>query len=101
MTCKQAFSILFVAIALVGCGAGTQDVAKADIEHATDNAKVVRSIYDAAGGDYDKVPEGDKKKLAEIYKSDDAARKAFDLIKNPPGGMPSGAPTAPNSSVAP
>ncbi len=101
MTCKQAFSILFFAIALVGCSSGPQDVAKADIEHATDNAKVVRGIYDAAGGDYDKVSEGDKKKLAEIYKSDDAARKAFELIKNPPGGMPSGAPAAPNAPIAP
>lgn len=91
MTCKQAISVLIIAFALVGCGAGPQPTADAEINKATDNAKVVRAIYDAAGGDFEKVPDGDKKKLIEIYKDEAGAKKAFDLIKNPPGGLP-GAP---------
>ncbi|MBS1704099.1 MAG: hypothetical protein JST12_20720 [Armatimonadetes bacterium] len=94
MTFKQLFTGISIAFVLAGCSAGPQEVAKADIQKATDNAKVVRSIYDKAQGKFDNVDEADKKKLVEIYKSEEGARKAFDLITNPPGGLP-GAP-APN-----
>ena len=91
MTFKQTISVIFVAFALVGCSAGPQQIDLQASKQATDSAVHVRAIYDAAGGDYDKVPESDKKFLVERFTSDKKAREAFDKIKNPPGGVP-GAP---------
>lgn len=87
MTLKHPFPILAVASILVGCSTGAQPYATGEIAQATDNAKIVRGIYDSNKGEYDKVSATDKAKLIEIYKSDAGARKAFDLIKHPPGGM--------------
>ena len=93
MFSKLLLSLFAMSCILVGCSAGSQTYDEDAIKHATDNAKVVRGIFDASGGDYDKVPASDKKKLAEIYKDDAGARKAFELIKHPPGSGPS-APAA-------
>jgi hypothetical protein len=93
MTFRQLISVTAIAAILAGCGAGPQAYDDSKIKNATDNAKVIRGIYDANGGNYDSVPEADKKKLIDILKSDKAAREAFDKIKNPPGGM-GGAPVS-------
>jgi hypothetical protein len=93
MNFKLIFSALVLVGILSGCGTAPPAIDEETIKHATDNAKVVRGIFDASGGDYDKVPAGDKNKLIGIYKDDAGARKAFELIKHPPGGGP-GAPMA-------
>lgn len=95
MTFRQLISVTAIAAILAGCGAGPQPYADDQIKVATDNAKVIRGIYDANNGNYDSVSEADKKKLVDILKSDKAAREAFDKIKNPPGGM--GGPPTPGN----
>ena len=92
MTLKQTISVFFVLFALVGCGTGPQAIDMEASKKATDSAVRVRAIYDAASGDYDKVPDSDKKFLVERFSSDKQAREAFEKIKHPPGGMPGGPP---------
>lgn len=96
MTLKQLFTGLAItsafALLLGGCSAGPQPVDTDVVQKNADANTRVKSIYDAAGGDFDKVPDGDKKFLIDRYKNEEGARKAFDLIKNPPGGLP-GAPS--------
>ena len=91
MTLKYLISILAVASTLVGCSSGPQNFASGEIEHATDNAKVVREIYVSSKGDITKVSPTDKAKLLEILKSEEGIKKSFRLMKNPPiggGGAP-------------
>ena len=91
MTLKYLISILAVASTLVGCSSGPQNFASGEIEHATDNAKVVKGIYDSSKGDINKVSATDKSKLLEIYKTDDKIKIAFEKMKHPPlggGGAP-------------
>ena len=68
MTLKYLISILAVASSFVGCSSAPQSFATTEIEHATDNAKVVRGIYDSCKGDISKVSPSDKAKLLEILK---------------------------------
>lgn len=97
MTIKQLLTATVLSSILIGCGAGPQPVDTDTVQKNTDANKRVRSIFDASGGDFDKVPEADKKFLIERFKTEKEAREGFELIKHPPNGLPSSAPTgAPN-----
>lgn len=98
MTFRQLISVTAIAAILAGCGAGPQAIDTATVQKNTDANKKVRAIFDAAGGDFEKVPASDKPFLIERFKDEVGAKKAFEQIKNPPGGMggtptPSQAPT--------
>lgn len=97
MTLKSLISTCGITLVLVGCGAGPQPEAKDEMNLAFENAKVTRAIYDSSGGDYQKVSEADKKKLIDLYKSDEGARKVFESIKNPPAGLGGSAPLPPGA----
>ena len=94
MTLKLTILALSLTAFLTGCGAGPQPMATQEMKQSLDNAVVVRQIYDASGGDFDKVPESDKKKLIERFKNEDGAKKAFAAIKNGPNSGPPAAPPA-------
>jgi hypothetical protein len=87
MTFKVMILTFAAALSIGGCSAGPQPLAKEEMQKSFDNAKVVRGIYDANGGNYETLSEGDKKTLIDIYKSDEGVKKAFEAMKNPPGGM--------------
>ncbi len=99
-TFKHTLLISFIAAVLAGCGAGPQPMATADMNKSFEANTKVRAIFDAAGGDFEKVSESDKKFLVERFKSEEKAKEAFEAIKHPPGGMP-GAPGAPGGPGAP
>lgn len=86
MTIKAVILTILATYSIVGCGAGPQPLAKEEMQKSFDNAKVVKGIFDANGGNYETVSEGDKKTLIEIYRSEDGIKKAFEAMKNPPGG---------------
>lgn len=85
MTSKIFVLALAVVSILSGCGAGPQPLAQAEMKESLDSALVVRQLYDASEGDFDKVPADGKKKLIERFKSEDGAKKAFAAIKSGPG----------------
>ncbi len=86
MTIKAVVLTILATCSIVGCGTGPQPLAKEEMQKSFDNAKVVKGIFDANGGNYETVSEGDKKTLLEIYKSEDGIKKAFEAMRNPPGG---------------
>lgn len=90
----QAIAAATLAIFVVGCGAGPQPLADNENKKSYENAKVARSIFDANGGDYDKVSAADKKKLIDMYGDEKAITILWSGMKNPPmgGGANSGAP---------
>ena len=89
MTIKQVLTVTVLTSILAGCGAGPQSVDTEVTQKNTDANKRVRAIFDASGGDFDKVPDTDKKFLIERFKTEKDAREGFELIKHPPGGLPS------------
>ena len=94
MTLKFTVLAISLTAILTGCGSGPQPMATQEMQQSFDNAIVVKQIYDASGGDFDKVPEADKKKLIERFKNEDGAKKAFAAIKNGPNSGPPAAPSA-------
>jgi len=89
MTFKQIISVLTIAVALVGCSSGPQPVDEVKTQQNTDANVRVRAIFDAAGGDFEKVPASDKPFLIERFKTEEGAKQAFEKIKNPgSGGAP-------------
>lgn len=81
--------VLVAAIALGGCSSGPQPIDQDFVKKSTENAKSLRSVFDAAGGDYTKIPESEKTKLIELYQSEDNLKKVWETMKNPPiGGAP-------------
>ncbi len=95
MKLKHLISLLGVATILVGCSSGPQEFATSDIKQATDNAKVVKGIFDSSKGDINKVSPADKAKLLDILKSEQAIKTSFEKMKNPSLGSGGGAPTPP------
>ena len=93
--------ILFPALALSfilsGCGSAPPAFDTGAMKEAETKAVAISGIYDAAGGDWDKVPAADKKKLIEQYKTEAAVKQLFETMKSRRGGaapMPAGANNA-------
>lgn len=92
---QRSFSLFVVALAIAGsvvlsgCGSSGPDT-QVETERV-DNAKQMRSIFDSAGGDYDKLSPEDKTKFVKIFGGDEAkAKHSWDAMKNGPS-MPAGA----------
>lgn len=92
---QRSFSLLVVFMAVVGgvmlsgCGSSGPD-AQVETERV-DNAKQMRSIFDNAGGDYEKLSAEDKAKFVKIFGGDEAkAKHSWDAMKNGPS-LPAGA----------
>ena len=86
MFSKILISLFAMSCILAGCSTGPQEIAKADIQQATDNAANTKSLFDSVEGDFDKLSAVDKKKLTERYKSEAVAKKLFETMKHPPLG---------------
>ena len=97
MSTKLFISFLALACVLVGCSSGPQPLAQDEMKDAAQQNAMVRGIFDANGGDYDKVSAADKQKLVTRFKTDASARDAFEKIKHPPGGMGGGGAPIPNA----
>ena len=78
-----------------GCGAGPQPIDESAVKADTDKAVRARAIFNSSGGDYTKITAGEKAELAKLYGSEANAEKVWALMKNPPNGSGSPAPTIP------
>ncbi len=94
MKIRALIYTLFAGIIVAGCGASGQEIDKEASAKAVDNAKMARSIFDAAGGKYEAVSEPDKEKLKAAYNGEEGVKKLWESMTNPPigGGAGSGAP---------
>lgn len=84
-----ALSALLLLAPLTGCGADQKLEEKSFM--SVEDTKANRELFDKVGGDYDKLTPEDKAAYLKRFDNDESrGAKMWDLMKNGPGGGPSG-----------
>lgn len=73
---------------LSGCGAGPPSYDRSQEKQGVENATAMKSAYDAAGGDFSKVPPDVKADLEKRYGSPERVQTVWKSISEKLGATP-------------
>ena len=85
-------ALLMAGLSITGCGESeTGQLDKGYMASAEELGKTRKELFDKAKGDFDALSPEDKQKFINTFenKTEDVARKYWDVIKNPPTSGPS------------